>query len=197
MLRSIASSESDGQTWGLRFDKEGLKIWFSFVALTTVLAFAYPPTRALPGHLTIISLTALSVVAQELVLRAFLINYLVSILGKSRRNVFLAVIATAFVIALVQRPFLQIVDGGTFGRLLGAGLLFGYACFYLRSIIVYVCFVVLALVGDLLPHAPDGEWVYSFGLTLLVCLILSCAGLLIKRHLSHASSAEPDLSVGG
>jgi hypothetical protein len=184
MCRYIASNEADGQSFGLRLDREIWYTWLIFVAVAIVMAFVYRPPLLDSDQLAIIAATAMTVIATELVLRAFLIDYLVRIVGRSNERVLIVIVLSVLVLTLVQKPFVMMTNGVSYGMLIGVGLFAGYVCFYGRTLI-YVCFILAGRADILLPEQiNDGSWIYLFGVPLLLYLMLAGAVARARRHRS-------------
>ena len=197
MLRRISLSRESMLAWGLRLDKQGWLIWGVLLVLTIGLAFLYPPVEAAPDHLTIYALNLLNLTSQELILRAFLITYLIRTLGSTKKKVFLAIATSALLTAVVHKPLLNLTEYGEIVWVLTVGVMYGYIYYSLRSIILFMYFAVLFHSGNLVPNAPQAETVYPLGLALLVYLVFSGACLFVQRKGKSAQTqVKPQFSPG-
>lgn len=195
MVRSARQSSATDFDWGVPLDRDGWLTWASLVALTAVLAFVYPPVLPSLHHMTIFLFVALSFFTMEIVLRAFVIRYLVSLWGSSGKQVFLAIVVTAFLITLAQSDLRFSDQERSFMSMAVVNVLLGYLYYYGRSILPYLYFVVVAGVNQVLPSTTNGEMTFIFATELVLYLAF---GLLARRLTSDASNElEPAMSRSG
>lgn len=195
MIRSKRDESVKDLNWGVPLDRDGLLTWTVLAILTVVLAFVYPPVLPSMHNMIVILLVASAIFVTDIVLRAFLISHLVSVWGTSRKYVFLSILASALLLTGAQNQLLNAAEGQPFMRMLVANVLFGYFCYYGRSILPYLYFVVVGGVNQVLPSVTNGEMTFIFATELVLYLAF---GLLARRLTSQASNElEPALSRNG